>query len=43
MYQVEVVNSPQHDPVMLVMAKVIKDGVAPNANRTITFFDPCHA
>jgi hypothetical protein len=27
---VEVMNLPQHDPVMLVMAKVIEDGVAPN-------------
>lgn len=42
MYQVEVVNSTQYDPIMLVFAKAIKDGVAPNANSTISFFDPCH-
>lgn len=42
LYQVEVVNATQTDPILLLIANRFPSGVSDTASATISFFDACH-
>mmetsp|Transcript_17413 Transcript_17413/g.31489 ORF Transcript_17413/g.31489 Transcript_17413/m.31489 type:complete len:409 (+) Transcript_17413:3-1229(+) len=42
LYQVEILNATQNDPMFLSIAAMLPNGVSPDANGTIAFFEPCH-
>lgn len=42
LHQAEVLNAKDTDPLFLVIANRLPNGVSENANATISFFEPCH-